>query len=162
AAVGRSPAGRARAVEVAVVVREDRRAHRPWTLGVERVARGAGAGVVGVAALPQAGRDAALGRRWRARGTAFVAGPSEVGALSGVYLLPGVPAHIADVDLVGDGVDREAERIAQALRVHLGAVTRRTGGIVERVVGQTAAGQRIDPHDLARQAVDVLRAERSR
>src|SRR5262249_59610262 len=104
----------------------------------------------------------ALGRRGAPRRAALVAGPAEVGALAGVDLLPRVPAHVADVDLVGDRVDREAERIPQAVRVHLGAVTRRAGGVVEGVVRQAAAGEGIDAQDLAREAVRQLRTQRAR
>ena len=58
AAVGRRAAVGARPVEIAVVVREDRRAHGPEALRVERAAGRGGARVVRVAPLLQAGRDA--------------------------------------------------------------------------------------------------------
>src|SRR5262249_27253168 len=129
---------------------------------VERAARGLRARVRGVAPLLQAGGHTALGRRRAARSAALVAGPAEVGALAGVDLLPGVPADVADVDLVGDGVDGEAERIPQAEGVDLGAVTRGAGRVVEGVVRQAARREGVDAQDLAREAVHVLRAQRAR
>ena len=94
--------------------------------------------------------------------TAFVVRPAEVGAgLAGVDLLPGVPADLAQ-EQVAVGVERHAERVADAVLEHLGLVGVGVALHEEGVVGQAVAGQRVDAQNLAGQVAQVLDAHATR
>lgn len=107
-----------------------------------------------------------------ARGEGVVAGGSLGGLVAGpavaaaclanhVELLDLPPAHVGDHQ-TSAGQQREAKRVAKALRVQLRAdeVEVRLAG-AEAVVGQ-AASLAIDPHDLAREGALVVRAQGGR
>ena len=100
---------------------------------------------------------------------ALVAGPAEVldrrgGAGEAVDLLPGVPAHVAEVDVVRARPDREAVRVAQAVahdpaRVRVGA-RRRSGcpACAAPVSGFTRSDRAVEGRRVGRRA-DVLAAQ---
>src|SRR5690606_31868510 len=65
-------------------------------------------------------------------GRTFEAGPAEILALAGVYLLHVVPAHVADIDFPRNRLDAEPVRIAQTVGIDLAPDGLRP--VVERVV----------------------------
>jgi hypothetical protein len=92
--------------------------------------------------------------------------PPEVAArgLRDVDLLPGHPAHVADVErpgvggggigAAGAGAHREAERIAHAVRPHPRAHRHRIA-IPERIAREAVSSRGIDAQDLARETAQV-------
>ena len=94
---------------------------------------------------------------------ALVTGPAEVldrrcRTRKAIDLLPGVPAHVADVDVVRAGPDREAVRVAQAVGHDPARVRVRAGRV--RVVGHRGAGVRVHANDRAVQGLGIRRGAR--
>src|SRR5258706_1425408 len=80
-------------------------------------------------------------------------------AYSQVRFFPRVPADVAHIDFAGGGVDREAERIAHAVKPHFGPD--RVGPVIEGIVSGRAAVLP-DAKNLPFQAVEVLSPKRVR
>ena len=96
----------------------------------------------------------------RLRAISLVARPAEVRSRGSVVdLLPGVPADIAQVHLIGPGLDRVPERVAHPI----GPDPRSPGvrPVIERVV-RWRGSVGIDAQDLPVRAVQVLGAQRVR
>src|SRR4029077_2320387 len=104
---------------------------------------------------------------------ALVTGPAVVGAdvlagVSEVDLLVAALAYVADDEVPGGAVEREAPGVAQAVGPDLGTVGAAVGAAralllagIERVAGgdRVGRGPRRDPQQLAEQPVGVLGVE---
>ena len=119
---------------------------RAVVVGVERPGL-AGSGIERLAAVQVRSVVAAL------PAGALVARPAEVlrhavvDVRDPVDLLPGVPADVADPELLRAGPETEPERVAQAVGDDAAGVV--VGARGERVAGQPHAGVRVDPDDRA-------------